>query len=136
MRLVINLVLPPAVSVNQAYGTSRHMSGMYTKAKGKKFKQAVRDICEARGVTPFDGWVKVTLAAYFGRRGNDCDNISKLLLDSLQGYCFVNDSQITQLHILKFLDHDNPRVEVSVSADIGYNELCPCTKCTRKMGNQ
>ena len=51
---------------------------------------------------------------YRPRKVGDIDNCAKLILDSLQGYAYDNDNQIVDLHLRRFDDKVNPRVEVFV----------------------
>ena len=46
----------------------------------------------------------------------DLDNISKIILDSLNNVAFDDDKQITDLHIHKHYS-DEPRVEVTIIGD-------------------
>lgn len=43
----------------------------------------------------------------------DCDNISKIILDSLNGRAYQDDKQVVELHITKHYSHE-PRVEVEI----------------------
>lgn len=44
----------------------------------------------------------------------DCDNISKVICDSLNNYAWVDDCQIYKLGVTKYYS-DKPRVEVSIN---------------------
>lgn len=48
------------------------------------------------------------------KRRADFDNLTKSVLDGMQGVVFVDDSQIKEAHIRIEVDRDNPRVEVWV----------------------
>ena len=48
------------------------------------------------------------------KRKRDVDNFNKLILDSLQGIVYEDDSQITKLTITKEICKDNPRVEIII----------------------
>lgn len=43
----------------------------------------------------------------------DCDNIAKIILDSLNGYAYIDDKQVVELHVMKAWS-DIPRVEVYI----------------------
>lgn len=43
----------------------------------------------------------------------DCDNIAKIILDSLNGYAYIDDKQVIELHVVKMWS-DMPRVEVYI----------------------
>lgn len=44
----------------------------------------------------------------------DLDNLSKAVLDALEGIFWIDDTQVTDLFISKRYDPDNPRVEVEL----------------------
>lgn len=44
----------------------------------------------------------------------DCDNIAKIVLDSLNGLAFIDDKQVVTLIVTKEY-HEIPRVDVSIS---------------------
>lgn len=59
--------------------------------------------------------VVIQMSLFFGtRRKQDIDNYSKLVLDSLSGIVYEDDSQIFNLNIVKFYDKENPRVELII----------------------
>lgn len=45
----------------------------------------------------------------------DLDNHVKVLVDSLRGVAFVDDSQIWDLRLVRHLDRANPRVELTIA---------------------
>lgn len=47
----------------------------------------------------------------------DCDNISKIILDSLNNVAFDDDKQIVDLHTHKYYS-DDPRVEVVINGNM------------------
>lgn len=49
------------------------------------------------------------------RRFGDCDNLSKNILDALNGICYVDDAQIVRCVLEKFTDKKNPRAEIEIS---------------------
>lgn len=61
---------------------------------------------------PLTGPVRLKIALYWGdRRKHDIDNI-KILLDALTGIVWEDDGQVTDLHVTKAYDKENPRVEI------------------------
>jgi Holliday junction resolvase RusA-like endonuclease len=59
--------------------------------------------------------VVVSLDFYLGnRRIVDLDNLSKGVLDGLKGVLFVDDSQVVELHLRKFIDKQHPGVNVEI----------------------
>lgn len=64
---------------------------------------------------PLEGNVAINLLLYFGdRRKRDIDAYLKVLLDSMNGVVYGDDSQINELHVYKDVDTDNPRVEIVI----------------------
>lgn len=61
-----------------------------------------------------EGAVAFHADVFFPNRRGDLDNRGKVLLDSLQGIAFVNDSQIYDYRLVRHLDRDNPRVIVTI----------------------
>lgn len=59
--------------------------------------------------------LKLEVSLFFDTKGkHDIDNYGKLLYDSLQGIVYFDDSQIQEAHVKKFIDVENPRIEVTV----------------------
>jgi Holliday junction resolvase RusA-like endonuclease len=58
--------------------------------------------------------VRVQLDVYRPAKRGDIDNFGKVLLDSVQGFGYVNDSQIVELVMRRYDDKANPRVELTV----------------------
>jgi Holliday junction resolvase RusA-like endonuclease len=68
-----------------------------------------------RGRTPLKGEVSVQLAVYRPQRRGDLDNTLKVVLDSLRGIAYVDDSQIVQILARRYDDKERPRVELIVT---------------------
>ena len=67
--------------------------------------------------TPIESPVRLKIALWWdNKRKHDIDNI-KVLLDSLTGICWLDDGQITDLHITKGYDKENPRAEMEIYAE-------------------
>jgi crossover junction endodeoxyribonuclease RusA len=60
--------------------------------------------------------LSISLRVYRPRAIGDLDNTAKIVLDSLQKVVYRNDSQIVEIHMYRYDDALNPRVEVEVSA--------------------
>ena len=107
----------------------------YTPQKTRDYESIVAWLStEAMGdLEPFDGVCKVSIKAFFktpktgsknlniGDGGNlahikrpDCDNIAKIICDSMNGIVYKDDAQIYSLNIEK-LYSDIERVEVTVN---------------------
>lgn len=66
-----------------------------------------------RGVQ-YDGAVGVTVTLYRPAKRGDLDNSLKVLLDSLRGIAYADDSQVVRLFAERFDDQASPRAEVTV----------------------
>lgn len=73
---------------------------------------------EARGQVvgdPLDGPLHVSVKFFYrDKRNHDLDNI-KGLLDSMTSIVWYDDGQITRLELEKFVDTQDPRIEVTVT---------------------
>lgn len=82
--------------------------------EAKRYQGAVR----LRGLQvrarPLEGAVSVSISVFRKARRGDLDGFLKLILDSLQGVAFENDSQVVELHAMRFDDPADPRVVVVV----------------------
>jgi Holliday junction resolvase RusA-like endonuclease len=59
----------------------------------------------------------VSITLYFGtKRKADLDNLNKLSLDALTGIAYLDDSQISELHLKRAYDKARPRIEVVLTA--------------------
>lgn len=84
--------------------------------QGKQLKEHYQ--LEARNqykgkVMPGDCDMEITLF-FKDKRRRDVDNYNKLVLDSLEGVIFEDDSQIQMLTIKKNFSAENPRAEVEI----------------------
>lgn len=80
----------------------------------KKYKTAVKNICESNCIEPFIGDVAMKILVYRPRRAGDLDGHFKAVIDSLKGFAFNDDKQVSWLFAERFEDKDEPRVEVQI----------------------
>lgn len=107
----------------------------YTPEKTKDYEQLVRAtfISSYPKAIPLEDAVRVDIAAYYEipksyskkkqqeclyghiqvQNKPDCDNIAKIILDSLNGYAYIDDKQVVELHVIKQWSNE-PRVEVYI----------------------
>ena len=107
----------------------------YTPQATKDYEKLVRYtfVSGYPNAKPIKGAVKATIVAYFQipksyskkkrqecldckipvQNKPDCDNIAKIILDSLNGYAYVDDKQVRALRVIKEWS-DMPRVEVKI----------------------
>jgi len=79
--------------------------------KALSFTQAVKQQVSPK--RPLEGNLSLYADIYYSSRRPDLD--PSLILDGLEGLWYINDRQIQELHVKKFIDKDNPRVYVRVS---------------------
>ena len=91
-------------------------ASMYMSAEGKSLKEDYQWQLKSQWKQPIiTRDVELEVKLFFGtKRKNDIDNFNKLLLDSMTGIVFVDDSQITKLTISKHYSKEDPRIEVIV----------------------
>lgn len=101
-------------STNHLYKISNR--GIYMSAKGRALKRSYQWQVKSQfalGALTIDLYLEIIL--FFGdRRKRDVDNYNKILLDSLNGIIYKDDSQIIKLTITKKYDKRKPRIEVGI----------------------
>jgi Holliday junction resolvase RusA-like endonuclease len=65
--------------------------------------------------SPLSTTLAINLHFYFGdNRRRDIDAYTKIILDSMEGIMYENDCQITEMHVFKEVDKENPRTVVQI----------------------
>lgn len=109
----ITLDYPP--SANRYWRIDRRgFAFVSPEAKAYKANTAMR--AKLARLKPLQGAVAMTLCVYRPRRVGDLENRLKVLEDALNGIAYEDDSQITEVHMYRFEDKANPRVEVTLEA--------------------
>jgi crossover junction endodeoxyribonuclease RusA len=106
----IILALPPSANVYWRYTPS----GVYVSEEAQNYKKGVQWKAAHQGLRPMDGPVAVYLNVYRARKAGDLDNFAKVLCDSLNGVAYHDDDQVTELHMWRHDDKNDPRVEVEI----------------------
>ena len=88
----------------------------FTEYKAKISKAAVKAMDNK---PPMTGEITAKLKFFRkykrnSRRYGDCDNLSKAVLDALNGICYVDDSQIVEVTSVKETDKAKPRIEIEL----------------------
>lgn len=113
-RKTIKAVLPVPPSANRYWRTTRN-GRQYVSREATAYKWQVAAVLA--NTIPLDGDVRVSVTWYRARRSGDLDNRIKVFLDALEGYAYVDDSQIVEIHAKRSDDErDNPRIVVEVKA--------------------
>ena len=67
---------------------------------------------------PIEGDVKIEIELFFKNNlRRDIDNWNKILLDSLTGIVWNDDSQIKEMTIKKNIDKKRPRIEIVIAGE-------------------
>lgn len=117
----IYLTLPLPVSINHMYVNTRFGAKRLT-SKAQRYtldaRALINQYMEEQKWECIDEkvWMYVDCVFYFSdRRIRDASNLTKLLLDVMQGYIYKNDyTALPRIHSVEY-DKSNPRVEVCVS---------------------
>ncbi len=106
----------PAKSSKQRVGISK--SGrpyMYTAGAVKQYAEDfAKQINRTHKIYgEWDGGLNVQFVVYAPHRKQDLDSYSKILLDLMQECGIIkNDNRIEELYLRRYIDAENPRVEV------------------------
>jgi Holliday junction resolvase RusA-like endonuclease len=119
MKLTLKTTPTP---INRKYGVYR--GRMILSEEYRNTKEALGYEIKAQKASlghtePYSVPLSVTIIQYFGnKRKNDIDSCEKILLDSMNGIVYVDDSQIVEKHTYKRYEKGNAHVEI---------EVFPCT---------
>jgi len=108
----IELSLPYPPTTNQLYATYR--GRRILSKKGREYKAEVEGIFRAKKLRMLDGTIKVSIFVHRKRKAGDLDNRFKVLLDSLTGLAWNDDSQIIELHGFLLTARHEPFADVYV----------------------
>ena len=104
--------LPP--TDNHLYGMRGRIKFMYKEGKDWKLFATEEAKKQYKGEI-LTGSIFTNVKFYL-KRDRDVHGSLKLLFDSLEGIIYENDKQITKETIEKFIDKENPRIEIEVLA--------------------
>lgn len=106
------LTLPYPPSANAYWRTFR--GRILVSSEARKYKEHVGILCVKWRLKPLLGPIAVRVEVWRPARRGDLDNTIKVLLDSLRGHAFEDDSQVIELHAARHEDKERPRAEVEV----------------------
>lgn len=109
----MKIILPISPAINRMYKMGNGRFYKNQEAKDWEVEASWVIIQHKANKKLTDKPVKVHIDFYF-KKDRDIDSSLKGLLDLLQGKLIKNDSQIKELHVYKYLDKENPRVEILV----------------------
>ena len=103
------------VSVNSCY-RSASINGKamtYMTKKGKEYKQKIRN--KIQGVEKLEGNLKEEIYLVFpDHKRRDVGNFEKIINDAMEGICFKDDTQITELFIKKIIKSGMSGIKVKI----------------------
>jgi len=95
--------------------TGKHYSSLGKTERLKKYEKDFFIQCNVYRNKLIKGYLNFDIDVYYPSQRSDLDNSLKVILDCLQKVkAFENDNKVTDIHIRKFLDKANPRVEFSL----------------------
>ena len=110
---VIRLFVPGDPVPKQSFRYSR--TGGYTDPRVTAWQSAIQYHAEKENITLTKKPVKVRLLFLLkDRRRRDLDNLSKAVLDALNGMAWKDDTQVTDLHIQKVITRETPGVWIEI----------------------
>jgi crossover junction endodeoxyribonuclease RusA len=109
----MNITLPYPPSANRYWRYNRGQ--IHRSAEADAYKTEIGWKCKIARLSPSPNPVKIWLDVYRPAKRGDLDNLAKVILDGLQGHLYHNDSQVIELHMRRFDDKHNPRVEVRMT---------------------
>lgn len=91
-------------------------ASMYMSKEGKDIKESYQWQAKSQWKKkPLIEDLEISIKLFFGtKRKVDIDNFNKLILDSLTGICYVDDSQIQKATIEKHYDKNNPKTQITI----------------------
>lgn len=108
MKTIHLKTMPP--SVNKMYRGRRFLT-----RGGKETKEAIAwEVASQYKGKVLKGEVCLNIIFYVKDNRSDIDNMLKALMDCLTGLIYEDDKQVVELHVIKMLDKENPRVELQV----------------------
>lgn len=110
---MITFELPYPVSANVYWRNFR--GRMVKSAEAKNYQASAGWLAKAAGVgDPIDGDVSFSVRLFRPQRRGDLDNRLKVLIDSLNGIAWNDDSQVVEIHAYLDDDKRNPRAVVTI----------------------
>ncbi len=93
-----------------------HFASMYMGREGRAIKNSYIKQTKLQWKNkPLVGNLSIYIELYFGtKRKHDIDNYGKILLDSLSGIVYKDDSQIVDMRVIKKYDKNKGRIEIDI----------------------
>lgn len=108
----LTLSVPP--SANRYWRNVRGRN--IVSEEGRVYKEQIGWEARAQGVhEELEGELAVRMKWYREAKRGDLDNRIKIPLDALQGIAYKNDSQVGDIHIERYEDPGDPRLEIELA---------------------
>ncbi len=116
---MIQFFVPSEPRAKQSFRVGAGRRGGYQSARVKGWQAEVgwegQKAMRTATREPLQGDVSVSLSFNMSKNARvDLDNLSKAVLDGLNGICFVDDRQVRVLVLRKRVDKSNPGVLVKI----------------------
>jgi len=114
---ITTYTLPMPPSANE-YWRSFSVNGrvrVVLSQKAKSYKEAVGKLAYDLGMRPLTGNVHLMIQVYRNQASGDLSNRVKVIEDALIGVAFLDDNQVTSIHIARFDDKGNGRIVIAVT---------------------
>jgi len=101
----------------------RGRSVTFTPRRTAEYAEAVALMARQAmaGLPPLEGPLSVRVRFYRrDRRRADGDNMTKNVLDAMNGIVYLDDSQVVDCRWTKHVDRANPRAEVQIARILGF----------------
>lgn len=121
---MIEVIIGKCPSKSNAYRIVK-FGGHASLAKTKDLKQYENDFakqCVKYRNKNIEGEFKFEMDVYYPDRRADIDNSTKVVLDCLQkANAIKNDRNCMEIHLRRFIDKQNPRIEFKITPINGNN---------------
>ena len=112
----IEMEIEPIPQARIRFGGGR----CYEPSRLREYKNKIAKLAKECGAEKLQGAVKMTIRLYrkfkaTSRRFGDFDNLAKAICDSLNGVCYVDDSQVVSCKVEK-IQSATPKIEIEIES--------------------
>ena len=88
---------------------------LVTSAIARQYRQEVGWLAKSKRLLLMAGPLSLTFKFFRPRKAGDLDSLLKVLIDSLTGIVYTDDSQIVEIHAYRYDDKAAPRAEIIIA---------------------
>ena len=115
-RVKFEIEVEPIPQARARFGGGR----CYESSRLREYKKTIAKLAKCKGAEKLQGAVKMTIRLYrkfkaTSRRFGDFDNLAKAICDSLNGVCYVDDSQVVSCKVEK-IQSATPKIEIEIES--------------------